>query len=384
MIVYEEGGDAEITIGNPSPVVDEDTGTIWLPFCRNNKEVLITKSIDDGLTWSEPVNISNQVTRPEWTWVATGPGVSIQLRRGPHKGRLVVPSDHYVMVDEQRIAHSHMFYSDDHGETWQLGAALPEHTNECQVVELAGGELLLNMRSYWGRVAKVAERDGKRAVARSSNGGATWGGLDFDGTLIEPVCQASFIRYTFAEGGRQEPSALFQPGEQNGPRQDDGSAQLRRGRDLARLETAARRTLGLLLSGDPLGSRRRLSLRAKRRNRERWYVPLRDDHLRSLYFGLADGRQGFYRGAASLMQLLPPNKPRLWPSWDGVSRHFSPRSRRLRRKARRPGPAATVGAHRRAYSMSASGRDQSRPYVPHGGHLPPLRATTGYAKGPSK
>ena len=199
MIVHEEGGDAEITISNPSPVVDEDTGTIWLPFCRNNKEVLITKSSDEGLTWSEPVNISKQVTRPEWTWVATGPGVSIQLQQGPHKGRLVVPCDHGVMVGEQRIMHSHMFYSDDHGETWQLGAALPEHTDECQVVELADGELLLNMRSYWGRVAKVADRDGKRAVARSSDGGATWGDLGFDETLIEPVCQASFIRYTFAE-----------------------------------------------------------------------------------------------------------------------------------------------------------------------------------------
>ena len=199
MIVYEEGGDAEITIGNPSPVVDEETGTIWLPFCRNNKEVLVTQSADDGLTWSEPVNISKQATRPEWTWVATGPGVGIQLRQGPHKGRIVVPSDHSVMVGEQRTMHSHMFYSDDHGETWQLGTALPEHTDECQVVELADGELLLNMRSYWGRIAKVAERDGKRAVARSSDGGTTWGDLDFDETLIEPVCQASFIRYTFAE-----------------------------------------------------------------------------------------------------------------------------------------------------------------------------------------
>ena len=198
-IVYEEGGTEAITIGNPSPVVDQDTGTIWMPFCRNNKEVLITKSTDDGLTWSEPVNISKDVVEFGWVWVATGPGVSIQLTRGSHKGRLVIPSDHGVMVGEQRIMHSHVFYSDDHGKTWQLGGLLPEHTDESQVVELSNGDLLLNMRSYWGRFAKRADRDGMRALARSTDGGITWGELRFDETLIEPVCQASFLRYTNAE-----------------------------------------------------------------------------------------------------------------------------------------------------------------------------------------
>ena len=200
-IVYEEGGDDEVTIGNPNPVVDQDTGTIWMPFCRDNKEVLITKSTDDGLTWSDPVNISKDVVRPGWVWVATGPGVSVQLERGPNKGRLVIPCDHGVMVGEQRIMHSHVFYSEDHGETWQLGGLLPEHTDEAQVVELANGELLLNMRSYWGRVGKRADRDGMRALARSADGGQTWGELAFDETLIEPVCQGSFLRYTDAESG---------------------------------------------------------------------------------------------------------------------------------------------------------------------------------------
>ncbi len=211
-VIHEEGGDDEITIGNPSPVVDQSSGTIWMPFCRNNKEVLLTKSTDDGLTWSEPVNISQDVVKPGWVWVATGPGTSIQLERGPHKGRLVIPTDHGVMVGEQRIMHSHVFYSDDHGETWQLGGLLPEHTDEAQVVELADGELLLNMRIYWGRVAKLADRDGKRALARSSDGGVTWGELVFDETLIEPVCQASFLRYTDAESGGKNRLLFSNPG----------------------------------------------------------------------------------------------------------------------------------------------------------------------------
>jgi sialidase-1 len=80
-----------------------------------------------------------------------------------------------------------------------LGGLLPEHTDESQVGELADGQLLLNMRSYWGRVAKRADRDGKRALSRSGDGGVTWSELEFDDTLIEPVCQASFLRYTHAE-----------------------------------------------------------------------------------------------------------------------------------------------------------------------------------------
>jgi len=102
------------------------------------------------------------------------------------------------MSGEQRIHHSHVFYSDDHGETWQLGGLLPEHTDEAQVVELTDGRLLINMRSYWGKVAKDKGKLGKRALAWSDDGGATWSDLAFDETLIEPVCQGSFVRYTLA------------------------------------------------------------------------------------------------------------------------------------------------------------------------------------------
>ena len=71
--------DDEHTIGNPCPVVDQRTGTIWLPFCRNNRSILMTSSEDAGLTWSEPVDITSVAKKKEWHWVGTGPGHGIKF-----------------------------------------------------------------------------------------------------------------------------------------------------------------------------------------------------------------------------------------------------------------------------------------------------------------
>ena len=195
-LVHEEGGTRPVTIGNPCPVVDATTGTIWLTFCRNNDDVLVASSRDDGRTWAATRSITGTVKKPGWTWYATGPGVGIQLARGPHAGRLVIPCDHREAVDGKPVMFSHVFFSDDHGATWSLGGTVGPHTDECQVVELSDGELLINMRNYWGRAGGRPERGGRRAVARSRDGGTTWSPLGFDDALIEPVCQASLIAVT--------------------------------------------------------------------------------------------------------------------------------------------------------------------------------------------
>src|SRR5262249_8854591 len=119
-LVYEEGGTRAVTIGNPCPVVDRETGTIWLTFCRDNDDVFVTSSTDDGRSWLPPRRITPAVTRPDWGWYATGPGVGIQLRDGPHRGRLVIPCDHGVMNSGRRVMSSHVVFSDDHGRTWTL------------------------------------------------------------------------------------------------------------------------------------------------------------------------------------------------------------------------------------------------------------------------
>ncbi len=142
--------------------------------------VWVSSSRDDGLTWSKPREITAEVKDPLWTWYATGPGVGIQLRNG----RLLIPCDHADAAT--KAFHANCIYSDDHGRTWKPGGSTGDKLNECQVVELRDGSLLLNMRSYHGR--------NRRALARSFDGGITWTGAEFDDALPEPVCQASLIR----------------------------------------------------------------------------------------------------------------------------------------------------------------------------------------------
>ncbi|QDT97753.1 sialidase family protein [Gimesia aquarii] len=203
--------DGENTCGNPCPVVDQSTGRIWLPLTwnhgkdhekqiknktsRDTRRVYMSYSDDDGLTWKAPFEITKSTKNPKWTWYATGPGNGIQLTRGAHKGRLVIPCDHNVTLDGKVVRRSHAIYSDDHGKSWELSQPIGEKTNECAVVELDDGRLLMNMRSYHGK--------NRRAIATSEDGGTTWSKESLDSALIEPVCQASLIRVRFPEPGKR-------------------------------------------------------------------------------------------------------------------------------------------------------------------------------------
>ena len=155
-------------------------------------------SEDDGQTWSEPADITHQLTREGWLAVMAAPGTGIQTR----DGRLVLPC--YSRRSDgsgHQGDFSSVASSEDGGNTWTMGSGAGPATNECQVVELANGDLILNMRSYHGR--------GCRAVASSSDGGETWSELRHDTTLIEPRCQASLIRYGAGADGGGKDRLLF-------------------------------------------------------------------------------------------------------------------------------------------------------------------------------
>ncbi len=199
--------DGKNTLGNPVPLVDANTGRIILLFCQNlgeddpqdiqaekskgGRRIFSTWSDDHGLTWSAPEEITSSVKLPNWTWYATGPGSGIQLRQGPHEGRLVVGCDH--MEQGTKRYFSHVIFSDDGGQTWQIGGSVPEEkVNECEVAELPDGRLVINMRNFDRKVRH-------RQVAWSDDGGLTWKGQHVDKNLPEPICQGS-LHYWEGQG----------------------------------------------------------------------------------------------------------------------------------------------------------------------------------------
>ena len=199
-VIGDNGVDS---FSNPCPVIDPATGRLLLLSTRNigtDKEsdimagrskgtprVWMMRSDDDGATWSVPVEITETTKRANWTWYAVGPGIGIRTRAG----RVVVPANHAVAGSG--IHRSHVIYSDDWGKTWQIGGSSVDGTNESQVVQLADGRLMLNMRNH------PPKADGNhRMVAISEDVGATWLPAKPDPALIEPPAQASLLRLTDA------------------------------------------------------------------------------------------------------------------------------------------------------------------------------------------
>ena len=211
--------DEENVCGNPCPVVDKATGTIFLVMTWNRgddhesdiinktsqdtRRVYVAKSTDDGQSWSKPREITSSARKPGWGWYATGPGVGIQIQHGPYKGRLVIPANHSYDDPDGSVRDgpfeygAHVIYSDDQGQTWELGGVIRPAMNESQIFEEADGNgtLVMNMRSYFGR--------NQRAKAVSKDGGLNWTSPEDVPDLIEPVCQASVVRYSWPGPNRK-------------------------------------------------------------------------------------------------------------------------------------------------------------------------------------
>ncbi|MCC6289801.1 MAG: exo-alpha-sialidase [Chitinophagaceae bacterium] len=205
--------------GNPAPVVDltdvaYPAGRIFLFYNTGNnhenevrkgnglREVWYTTSTDNGITWTEPVNITTQVHRPnqpqvnaayhfaeDWRSYANTPGHAVQFDKGKHKGRIFVAANHSTGNPQPKFAdyNAHGFYTDDHGKTFKLSTSVNiPGSNESTAALLGNGVLIMNSRNQQGDIKR-------RIVSYSSNGGASWDTSYFDYSLPDPVNEGSIL-----------------------------------------------------------------------------------------------------------------------------------------------------------------------------------------------
>ncbi|MBI1373221.1 MAG: exo-alpha-sialidase [Phycisphaera sp.] len=200
----------EVTVNNPVAIVDHDAGVVHFLYCIEYARCYYMRSTDDGVTWSDPVDITDSAFGPfrgdyDWKVIATGPAHGIQLTHGDHKGRLVVP----IWMSTGTGGHAHrpsavsVIYSDDHGGTWRRGDIVVAHPqpinpSETVVVQLADGRVMLNIRHEGSGDTGAKDAPRYRAVSISDDGATNWSAIRYDPALPEPICMGSIARVTRA------------------------------------------------------------------------------------------------------------------------------------------------------------------------------------------
>merc|ERR1719235_801112 len=103
-----------------------------LVYSRNNIEAFALRALDENLTaWGRPVPLPVEAW---WSFLATGPPGGITVG-----SRVIIPSDHMGPREGPGMKGrgplgSHVYYSDDGGETWAISPMIPGG-NECQAAE---------------------------------------------------------------------------------------------------------------------------------------------------------------------------------------------------------------------------------------------------------
>ena len=152
---------ASFYYSNAIGVTDATTGRIWVLYSRCSV-ALGYRGCTDRWAYSDTNGESfvpaTAAEAQEHGAGLSGVGSGIQLRQGPHKGRLL-------------FAKGRTVFSDDHGAHWAASAAT-FGSSEGQIAELAGGNLLAAVRSGW-----------QPRLRLSTDAGGSWSaGYQLDGT----------------------------------------------------------------------------------------------------------------------------------------------------------------------------------------------------------
>ena len=197
IVLSESNATHHVTVGNPAPVVDEVSGRVFLWFSRDNAQMAYLASDDNGVTWSEPVEMSDAIMAPHnWTSIFTGlsggltlaPSTSVHAGAGARAGnrRLIVCSNH---GDSRGGRFSASLYSDDRGASWQAGESVgPWGSTECNLGQTDTAVFM------YSRMWNQAKRPYGHAygIARSIDGGVTFDNFTTRGIdWPQPDCEGT-------------------------------------------------------------------------------------------------------------------------------------------------------------------------------------------------
>ncbi|KAK4157046.1 glycoside hydrolase [Chaetomidium leptoderma] len=193
-------GDGPGTWGNPTPVVDGNTIYLFMSwngggYSQNGKDKLpdgtitkkidttwagrrhlyLSKSTDDGKTWSKPEDLTKTLTPDNRAWDAVGPGIGIKLT----SGELVVPAQGRNIIGRGTSGN----------RTWSM-QLLSGAGSEGTIAQTPDGKLYRNDRP--------GGSGDYRRVARGTLAGG-FGTFADDGALPDPQCEGSVLLYNQAD-----------------------------------------------------------------------------------------------------------------------------------------------------------------------------------------
>ena len=210
-VIDRQTGDA-FDIYHHWPMKDADGKAMTEEWMINNPKkgielgsfMRIAVSSDGCKTWKAEDVTQQFFIRPD-NGLAWFIGHGIQLQKGPHAGRLIIPGRYFGPKWDAvgPTAKNTLIYSDDHGKTWQWGGSAQGYTGESCVVELSDGSVYMSNRNHDPQTA------GWRSYCISRDGGATFTEFGVADELPEPKCHASMIRYSYPDTENNIPGRVL-------------------------------------------------------------------------------------------------------------------------------------------------------------------------------
>ena len=166
---------------------------LWNSTPSNPIRSYISKSYDNGQTWTEPEDIThyifgdNCVVPEHQTWRASFFGSGNGLRTST--GRIMFVAA--IREGSAQSLNNYAVYSDDNGVTWQVSGRASVGGDEAKVTELVDGRILMSIRHGGNRWYNISEDGGETWQPTTS----TW----YD--ITAPACNGDLIRYTSENQG---------------------------------------------------------------------------------------------------------------------------------------------------------------------------------------